>query len=774
MIKKITEIKNVGKFENYKSSDINLGKFVGVFADNGSGKSTLTNIFRSFSENNPKILTGRKTISSGGPISCKIETDTGFKKFTNDSWDLTESNILIFDAHFINQNIYSGMHVGIDQRRKLYQFILGEEAIHLNEEVNSIAQMIFKKNQDMNEKKKELNKVIGKDIQINDFISLPKIENVEDAITAKSKEVNALGNRDKVTKQSSLYKISIPDYSMDDVKSLLLKSIKDLSKSSEEKVNDHIKKCLNEKGEDWIKQGLSISSDSEDCPYCGVDIKSNELIKAYSDFFNDSYTQLKDEITTHKKTFTSKFNQAFVEKAKKSISDNDGLVEFWNQYVPTSLLIEDQSQGDYFPILEKKDLQEFFDKFSSELKPLLEEKFIAPLEELHNDPRFTSAVSIYNQFIKQIESYNNLVDSQNSLIQVYKDALGSSDLGTEKQSLKRLTLTRERFDKDTDTLCKEYSKLSTDKDALVIQKDTAKNKLDTETQKIPNKYQEKINYYLERFGTEFRIADHKKVNPSGQSATEYKLVLKGVEIILGDNKTPEEITSFQNTLSEGDKSTLAFSYFLARLDSDSDLSKKILVFDDPISSRDRFRRSWTRSILKQFGHKSKQLIILSHEPSFMEDLAHTLRGTDFKCLNISWDSERNSSILEIADIKKLNRNDYIRNLEKVKNYLKANIGSPEDIKARLRHLLEHYIRNKYPQSFFKKDNLGNMIRTLRESEPEDEYSQEKDILNDLDAINEYSIDENHAQDGDSGPIDIPELMALSKLTFKIIDEPVPS
>ena len=166
MIKKITEIKNIGKFENYKSSDISLGKFVGIYAENGAGKSTLTNIFRSLKENNPDILTGRKTISSAGEIICKIETDVGFKKFKDKVWDSNFTSMLIFDAQFISQNIYSGMHVGIDHRRKLYQFILGEEAIHLNEKFNLIAQQINKINIRTNEIKKELNKTLGKDILI--------------------------------------------------------------------------------------------------------------------------------------------------------------------------------------------------------------------------------------------------------------------------------------------------------------------------------------------------------------------------------------------------------------------------------------------------------------------------------------------------------------------------------------------------------------------------------------------------------------------------------
>jgi wobble nucleotide-excising tRNase len=326
---------------------------------------------------------------------------------------------------------------------------------------------------------------------------------------------------------------------------------------------------------------------------------------------------------------------------------------------------------------------------------------------------------------------------------------------------------------DTQILSEAYIDLVNKREVLVAQKEVARLKLDEETNKIPREYQKSINNYLEKFGAEFKIVDQRKVNPSGQAATEYKLMLRGVEINLGDNKTPEDVTSFQNTLSEGDKSTLAFCYFLARLEAEEKLSEKILVFDDPISSLDRFRRGWTRNILRVFGDRSKQLIVLSHDPAFLEEMAYNLRGTDFKCLEVRWDSDRNSSVLAPTTVDELNKNDHMRNLEKIRNFLKTRSGSPEDVKARLRHLCECYLRSKCPKSFARKDNLGNMIRLIRESLPGDEIYGERDRLTDYEVINDYSIEENHSQDGTHGKIDEVELMANCKTTFALIDEPIP-
>jgi hypothetical protein len=121
----------------------------------------------------------------------------------------------------------------------------------------------------------------------------------------------------------------------------------------------------------------------------------------------------------------------------------------------------------------------------------------------------------------------------------------------------------------------------------------------------------------------------------------------------------------------------------------------------------------------------------------------------------------------------LNKNDHLRNIEKVRNYLKSRSGNLEDVKARLRHLCEYYLRGKYPKSFKKKDNLGRMIDIVRDADSADVLFGEKTRLTEFEVINDYSIEENHAQDGSQGRIDAAELLANCKTTFTLIEEPIP-
>lgn len=62
--------------------------------------------------------------------------------------------------------------------------------------------------------------------------------------------------------------------------------------------------------------------------------------------------------------------------------------------------------------------------------------------------------------------------------------------------------------------------------------------------------------------------------------------------------------------------TLALSFFLAGLEQDADLANKIVVFDDPFTSQDVYRRRQTGHEIMRVARACKQLIVLSHDPPF--------------------------------------------------------------------------------------------------------------------------------------------------------------
>lgn len=80
-------------------------------------------------------------------------------------------------------------------------------------------------------------------------------------------------------------------------------------------------------------------------------------------------------------------------------------------------------------------------------------------------------------------------------------------------------------------------------------------------------------------------------------------------------------------LSEGEKTAIAFLYFLVQLkDQNFDLAEGVVVIDDPISSLDASAIYQAFSFLKNETQKAKQLFILTHNFEFLRLLINWVRN----------------------------------------------------------------------------------------------------------------------------------------------------
>ena len=80
------------------------------------------------------------------------------------------------------------------------------------------------------------------------------------------------------------------------------------------------------------------------------------------------------------------------------------------------------------------------------------------------------------------------------------------------------------------------------------------------------------------------------------------------------------------------QSTLALAFFLAQLELDPELDKKVVVFDDPFTSQDSSRRTWTQQRISRIAKLAKQVIVLSHEPRFLRLIYDAVPAAGVKTL----------------------------------------------------------------------------------------------------------------------------------------------
>ena len=270
--------------------------------------------------------------------------------------------------------------------------------------------------------------------------------------------------------------------------------------------------------------------------------------------------------------------------------------------------------------------------------------------------------------------------------------------------------------------------------------------LKTTSNTLFQQYGTKINYYLEQvFMTPFKIQSIWSGSYTGRQKEpklEYVLTYNGTEIELaGDGNK-----SFKNVLSEGDKNTIAFSFFLAKLTEDAHYTDKIVVFDDPLTSLDQNRRLATIDQLVKLYNECKQVIVLSHNLHFLVDLngRNDMRRADKKVVMIV--KGINSARIERWELKREWMDKYKQSILKMEDFVNnPHPDKQEDAINGIRLTLELMLKLKFCK-FLKDQNgtLGDLIADLEHSDCTFVNNNKADVIARLKSLNEASWRTHHA------------------------------
>ena len=209
-----------------------------------------------------------------------------------------------------------------------------------------------------------------------------------------------------------------------------------------------------------------------------------------------------------------------------------------------------------------------------------------------------------------------------------------------------ITNSKQRKHHEVRVLCDDEARLQSENRTLNKEKDLARTQLDAHTQHVIAQYGQSINRYLERINAGFRITTPSHTYRGGTPSTSYQILINHNAVDLGDAATPLDRPSFRNTLSAGDRITLALAFFLVQLEQDPNRARKIVVFDDPFGSQDGFRRNHTIHQIRKCVDACTQVIVLSHEPSFLKILWDRVAPADRKALQFARLGEENTAIVE--------------------------------------------------------------------------------------------------------------------------------
>jgi len=427
MIKKIKQIKSVGRFVNYGASgDVELKRYNLVFGENGRGKTTLCAILRSLQSSDPAHINGRKTLGVPDVPEISILMDDGDHAiFNNGAWNRPVPEIAIFDAMFVSENVHSGDVVDIEHQRSLYSVIVGEQGVKLAKQIDDLDEKVRSKNTEIREKAAAL-QAHASGMSVEEFLAVEQNVAIDDEISAKEKELEAARQSAQIKARGALSPLAVPPFPRTGLETLLGKTVEGVAADAERRLAEQIRTHgMHDRGQGWLSEGLGYVRENT-CPFCNQSLDgASRLIGAYKDFFSKAYNGLRANIAAMRTQINTTLDEREVFKIDRTIDQNTASVEFWSrfcEFTPPAWI--GSGAGDTLHSLRQASLA------------LLERKAAAPLEKVVSDSAFGDALFAFAGMQKSATAYNKVAAAANVVINAKKSAAGAADTVTiDKRSL---------------------------------------------------------------------------------------------------------------------------------------------------------------------------------------------------------------------------------------------------------------------------------------------------------------------------------------------------
>lgn len=741
MISKVEKIQSVGVYDQYQAhGDVSFNMFTYIYAENGAGKTTLSSILRSLSYSDVQPILKRQRIDSASPIEIELKESLSNSPliFRNNSWNRNLDNIEVFDTFFVNENVYAGFDFTSDQRKKLYRFAIGNDGVKIAKLITRIKNRLAEINASKTAQGQLISALTEGLLPIDDFCNLTKDPDIDLKIQNKNHELLTARNQDSIRTHASFEQIQEINLSLnyDEIKSILKQSINGIGQQYISIVEQHLQK-LNDCGlmdaSMWIQKGYLLKNEGN-CPFCNQPTSHLELIKGYNQYFNEQYTSLSSSLNRLANVIND-FNIALLisqlEDKLKGLSDN---YAFWHTYIPEML-----------PLNEIQIKADTFVSMVDALKKSIASKQTNCTLSISDEP-----VVALQEYVEKLNEAIRLLNTQlldfNAKITTLKQSLRS--VGDIEKELKILNLQKKRFEQDVIDKCNKYRYLCRFSERLNTLSARKREEQQQISQSILSSYGNAINHYLrDIFGTKFTIEGTRNGGYRGRSnepTLDYTLKFNGHNI----STNTEEVNSVKYTLSEGDKNSIAFSFFLAKIHANpTELLNKIIVFDDPLSSLDLNRRNRTIEEIVSLRNRCAQVIVLSHNLHFLIDLNNkkSVKASEKKSLRIAYDASHACSSIVEYQIKQ----EWIDKYHSAINAMTTYLANPsEDLKEDaingIRISLETFLKLKFCQYINHPDEtFGKIISELKSSACSFINQDKDNVIQRLESLCEMSWRTHH-------------------------------
>lgn len=699
MLERIQLLRNIGQFDSVNAgAQLPLARLSLVYAENGRGKTTLASIFRSLGTGDPDLVLERHRLGAVNPPHVVLGIAGSAVQFQNGAWPAPMPQIATFDDAFIAANVCSGVEIAAGHRQNLHELILGAQGVALNATLQSHVTRIEEHNRALTQKSNAIPAAARGDMSVDDFCALAANPDIEAAIGAAERNLAAGRAADAIRQRSDFQPLSLPHFDVPGINALLGRTLPDLEAEAATRVRNHLR-GLGRGGEAWVGDGMtriqpvSDGNDHGVCPFCAQDLAGSPVLQHYQAYFSEAYGTLKTAInetgqginTAHAGDVPAAF-----ERAVRVAVENR---TFWNAFTDVPEVNVDTAV-----------ILRAWNAARDGVLTALRAKAAAPLDRMELPEDVVALVAAYDVHRTALRAVSEGLEACNPPIAIIKEQAAAANLAALSADLARLQAIQRRYSEPTSTLCVDYLAEKAAKAATETQRRQARTALDNYRQNVFPAYEAAINTYLQRFNAGFRLASVSAVNTRGGSSCNYNVVINNVPVALTADAGP----AFRNTLSAGDRNTLALAFFFASLDQDPQLAQKIVIIDDPMTSLDEHRSLTTVQEMRRLLGRVSQVIVLSHSKAFLCQLWEGADTAARQAILIRRDGT--GSTLAAWDVNQDCITEHDRRYALVLAYLQAADPATERrVASALRHILEAFMRVAYPSAFPPGTLLGPFL-----------------------------------------------------------------
>jgi wobble nucleotide-excising tRNase len=760
MLERIHQIRGIGLLHDAVGRAYRLRKATLVYADNGVGKSTLASIFRSCALDNPDLVLRRKTLDGANQPEVLLHFSNGQQSsFANSRWNSARPELLVFDSDFVEQNVYAGGQVTTDHRKRLLQFALGEQAVAAQLEYNQADDAATRA---AHEVRDLTNRLSGfhNGITLQEFRELEEARDADAQIDSVNVQIVEAQNIRRIQAKAVPVTVDEPPFEIEPIFSILESSLLNIDLSAEERVRRHLDAHNEQALEKWISDGSSYEN-GERCPYCNQRLDGIELIQAYRSYFNQEYSDLKQSVAKLVYLISECTADVITERLQAGFSMASAIINGWQEHIDVTA-----------PAFDNEAASHALREIECLLLSLKEAKEANLLEPTGSDDDKRALAEHWASFTSVIRSCNAVISRAVSQICAYKAGLSQLDLEGLHQRISSLNMAKDRYLPEVLRLLSQLDLAIAQQTSANQGKQAKKEALNQIMQSTLDNYKDRINELLRVFGAQFSIPSI-DFDYRGGLRSNYSLCMRGSNIDLSGG-----VPDFKTSLSEGDKRTLAFAFFIASVEADASLSDRIIIIDDPMCSLDLNRRQQTRTILKRVYEQCEQLIVMAHDPHFIrtfrDEIVKSGSPQDVTCIKLKTVSNRYSNF-DAIDIDKECEGAYFKCHRTLGDYLDGTAPSSIEVAKSIRPMLEGYLHRRFPGLINKGLLFGQIVTLIQDASQGSPLAHAQNITAELNEINRYAGQYHHGTNpaGDQVQIIDSELRLFVERALKLVHAGIP-